>query len=130
MSGTKEPFQNGLFVKNGRGALLAGRCPSCGRVFFPRREACPECGPGELEPLELTGPASLYSYTRVMMPVHKYKPPFTLAWVEFPEQVRVMGQVREDGGELTLGMKMRLTIDTLWSEDDKDFIGYKFEPVR
>lgn len=129
MSQAREPFQEGLFIEEGGPALLASRCASCGRVFFPCRENCLECGGEELSPTELTGPAKLYTHTRVMMPVHKYAPPFTLAWVEFPEQVRVMGQVRENGQELALGMEMKLIIETLWAEEDKDIVGYRFQPL-
>jgi uncharacterized OB-fold protein len=129
MARERVPFQEGLFSEEGQGALLAERCRSCGRVFFPRREFCPECSDKDLEPLELSGPARLYSHTRVMMPVHKYKPPFTLAWVEFPEKVRVMGQVKGDDRPLSIGMEMKLVIDTLWTEEDRRITGYKFQPL-
>ena len=124
------PFEEGLFVETDGGALLASKCKSCGRVFFPKRKTCIECSGQDMEEIHLKENAKLYSYTSVQMPVHKYKPPFSIAWVEFPENVRVMSQVK--GGEeqdLKVGMDMKLIIDTLWKEEGKEVIGYKFEPA-
>lgn len=124
------PFEEGLFVETDGGALLASKCKSCGRAFFPKRKTCIECSGQDMEEIQLKEGARLYSYTSVQMPVHKYKPPFTIAWAEFPEGVRVMSQVkREEKQNLKVGMDMRIVIDTLWKKEGKEFIGYMFEPV-
>ena len=130
MTMERVPFAPGLFSEKDGGALLAARCKSCQRVFFPQRSACLECSSTELQSVELRNTAKLYTYTGVQMPVHKFKPPFVLCWVEFPEGVRVMGQVKnKDSKKLKIGMDMKLVFDVLWKEEDKDIIGYKFEPV-
>ena len=124
------PFEEGLFLEADGGALLASKCKSCGIVFFPKRKVCIECSDQDMEEIHLKDGAKLYTYTNVQMPAHKYKPPFSIAWVEFPENVRVMSQVK--GGEqqdLKIGMDMKLIIDTLWKEEGKEVIGYKFEPA-
>ena len=123
------PFENNLFVEEDGAALLASKCRSCGKVFFPKRKGCTECSGQEMEDIYLKEGAKLYSYTSVQMPTHKYKPPFTLAWTEFPEGVRVMGQVKDKKGiDLKIGMNMKPIIDTLWNEEGKTVIGYMFEP--
>jgi len=126
------PFEKGLFMEADGGALLASKCKSCGRTFFPKRENCIECSAKDMEEIRLKEGAKLYSYTNVKMPVYKYKPPFIIAWIEFPEGVRVMSQIKVmDRGKqsLKVGMDMRIVIDTLWKEEGKEFIGYMFEPV-
>ncbi|MCK4821440.1 OB-fold domain-containing protein, partial [bacterium] len=124
------PFEQGLFVEEGEGALLASKCKSCGKVFFPKRTVCTECSSKDMEEVHLREGAKLYTFTTVQMPVHQYKPPFTLIWVEFPEGVRVMSQVKDSEKQpLEIGMDMKLVIDTLWEEEGKEIIGYMFEPV-
>ena len=88
------PFAPGLFIEEDGGALLAVKCRSCERVYFPQRPICLGCSSNNLETIKLRSMAKLYTYTGVQMPVHKYNPPFVLCWVEFPEGVRVMGQVK------------------------------------
>lgn len=124
------PFREGLFREAARGpALLASRCTACGRTFFPRVAACRDCGRGA-EDTQLREGARLYTFTVVHMPVHRYKPPFALGWVEFPGGVRVMSQLKGwEGRALRLGMPVRLVVDTLWEEDGAAVVGYKFEPA-
>lgn len=125
------PFEKGVFIEEADGgAIVANKCKKCGRVFFPKRDDCNDCFNKNMEDVKLKAGGKLYTYTKVAMPVHKFKPPFILAWVEFPENVRIMGQVREkETKDLKLGMEMKVVIDTLWKENGKAFIGYKFEPV-
>jgi 3-hydroxybutyryl-CoA dehydrogenase len=112
------PFEQSLFVEEGEGALLASKCQSCGKVFFPKRTVCTECFNQDMEEVYLREGAKLYTFTTVQMPVHKYKPPFTLIWVEFPEGVRVMSQAKDSEKQpLKIGMDMKLVIDTLWENE-------------
>ena len=123
-------FEKNLFVEEDDGtAILANKCKKCGQVFFPKRNECFDCQNTDMEETKLKDGAKLYSYTNVAMPVHKFKPPFTLVWVEFPEGVRVMGQLKKKGSQsLHVGMKMKVITDKLWEENGKNYIGYKFEP--
>lgn len=124
------PFEQGLFTEEEGGALIASKCNSCEKIFFPKRTDCTECSGKDMEEIHLRDGAKLYSFTNVQMPVHKYKPPFTLIWVEFPGGVRVMSQVKDSGKQpLKVDMDMRLVIDTLWEEGGREIVGYKFEPV-
>ena len=124
------PFAKELFTDDNGGALLACQCKSCQKVFFPKKEVCADCGGQDMEQVLLRNGAKLYTFTTVQMPVHKYEPPFTIGWMEFPEGVRVMSQIKDwDKQPLKVGMDMELVIDTLWEEAGKAVIGYKFKPV-
>jgi uncharacterized protein len=109
--------------------LLAGKCASCGAMYFPRREACLECGADRLEAAEIAGRGTLYTFTVVRMPSAHFAAPYAIGWVEFPGGPRVFGQIRARGGEpLSIGMGMAARKGPLWEEDGREVIGYFFEP--
>ncbi len=74
--------------------LEACKCAQCGRVFFPRRTVCTECGSTErMMDFELRGPGKLYSYSVVHAAPKSFSPPYAVGYVDFPENVRVLGQI-------------------------------------
>ena len=125
------PFRKGLFAENADGVgLLASKCRSCGRIFFPKKNHCFDCFSHDMEQVMLRGSSKLYTFTIVRMPAEHYAAPYAIGWVEFPEGVRVFGQIRAwERQPLKIGMEMKLVIDTLWQEKEKQVIGYKFEPI-
>jgi uncharacterized OB-fold protein len=131
MSKARVPIREGLFTEGKKGGLLlATKCKSCGQMFFPPRKSCLDCFGQDMGEVALSSTGKLYTFTIVHMPAHKYKPPFALGWVEFPEGVRVFGQIKGwESYPLKIGMKMKVVVDTLWEEEEKEFYGYKFEPV-
>jgi len=128
---SRVPLREGLFTEDAEdGVLLASRCKSCGQVFFPSRRYCFDCFSHDIEPAILRGTSKLYTFTIVHMPTEHYDPPYAIGWVEFPQGVRVFGQIKGwESQPLKIGIGMKLVIDTLWQEEDKEVIGYKFEPL-
>jgi len=111
--------------------LMAARCASCGVSFFPKRDSCLECDGSEMEDIKVSGKGTLYTYTIVNMPSAHYAAPYAIGWIEFPGGLRVFGQIRIRGTErLRIGMTMRMLKGMLWEEDDKEVIGYFFEPAE
>ena len=125
------PLREGLFTRDTEGGvLLASRCTLCGQVFFPKRGHCLDCLNNSMESVVLSRTGKLYTFTIVYMPTEHYSPPYAIGWVEFPEGVRVFGQI--EGWEqqsLRIGMDMQVIIGKLWEEEEQEVIGYKFEPV-
>ena len=89
--------------------LTASRHRKTGHVFFPE---IPSNFPvaGEYEPISLSENATLYSFTIVHPSPKSGQPPFTLAYADFPEGVRVMGRL---AGETAprIGASVRAEVD-------------------
>jgi hypothetical protein len=136
------PAIEGWFTTGDQPALVGNRCTSCGTVFFPKASHfCrnPECDGEAFEDAELSRTGTVWSYTDAQyQPPPPYIPrsdpyqPFALAAVELDaEQMVILGQVA-DGygvGDLSVGMKVELVIETLYSDDERDHLIYRWKPV-
>lgn len=130
-SSTSTPFREDLFRVGPDGpALLAGRCPRCGRVTFPAPEMCLDCRGGDIETVELGGEAELLCATAVHMPNRHFPPGHAVGFLVLPPGVRVFAQLRQvDHKPFRSGMPMKLEIAPLWREDDNDVLAYRFVPA-
>lgn len=117
---------------DGSGYLKGSHCRSCGAHFFPVRQACAGCLSADLETVGFSTTGSLYTYTTVRQSTPAFEVPYMLGYVDFPEGVRIMGQISgcaED--EIHIGMPMTLVLEPV-GEDEKEnsLIGYKFQPAE
>ena len=141
---TRVPAVEGWFTTGDDGsapALLGSRCEECGTYAFPAEQSyCrnPDRASTSFERVELSRHGRIWSYTDA-----RYQPPlpyvaadpyepFCLAAVELAaERLVVMGQLV--GGvtvdELTVGDEVELVVDTLYSEDDHDYLVWKWRPL-
>lgn len=86
-----EPFHQAL----AEGRLLVPRCRSCnGFVWYPRSH-CANCGATDLDPIELSGEGTIYSYTIVRRGLAQYatSTPYVVAYVELTEGPCVLTNV-------------------------------------
>ena len=127
---TTVPFKEGLFEDvGGRPALIGSRCRACGQVFFPSKPVCLNCQSTDLELVHLSRDGKLYTYTTVYLPSEHFPPPYAVGWIELPEGIRVFSQVRGwQERPLKIDMDMRMTIEKLWQDGDREVIGYVFRP--
>ena len=142
MSKTRVPAVEGLFtLHDDEPRLIGGRVPGTESYFFPKHlgGADPRVGPVELEEVLLSRRGRVWSYTTSHYPppppfVVASEPyePITIAAVELEaEKMVVLGQcitgVRPD--DLEVGMEMELTVDILYSDDDCDYLVWKWRPA-
>lgn len=124
-----------------RPRLIGSRCRSCRSYFFPKEAfACrnPSCGAAELEDVPLSATGTLWSFTdnHYQPPAPYMSPdpfvPYAIAAVELAdEKMVVLGQVA-DGvavADLAVGMRMTLVAETLYSDDAKDYLVWKWAPA-
>jgi uncharacterized protein len=139
---TRVPAIEGWFTTDADAPRLIGtKCPVCTTIVFPPRTgACPnpECDSDSLEPTELSSRGTVWSYTE-----NHYAPPppyvaaepfepYALAAVELTEEgIVVLGQVAKGvrADELHVGMEMQLEIDTLYRDDEHEYLVYVWAPA-
>jgi uncharacterized protein len=97
-----------------RHQLMILRCQTCGHYVHYPRPICDRCQSMELAPGEVSGRATLYSYTVVMQAFHPYfvdRIPYVLAVVELVEEpglrvtTNIVGVPEED---LKIGMPLEV----------------------
>ena len=121
--------------------LLGTQCDSCHTYFFPKETvACrnPNCHGTELKEVPLSRRGRLWSFTNNCYPppapfvaADPFEP-YTVAAVELEEEKMViLGQVVAgvDVGDLGAGDEMELVLDTLYEDDDNEFMVWKWRPV-
>jgi uncharacterized OB-fold protein len=142
MTKTRVPAVEGFFTMDDADPhLIGGRAPN-GSYFFPKvlAGADPTSPAGDLDEVLLSNRGRVWSYTNSAYPP---PPPFipttdpfvpvVIAAVELPaEKMVVLGQVvpgftTED---LQVGMEMQLVLDTLYEDDEHEYVVWKWKPVE
>jgi hypothetical protein len=138
----RAPAIDGWFTLDEREPRLRGlRDAASGTYFFPKDVAvsrAPGFADAPLEEVELSRRGRLWSWT-----TNHYAPPepyvspdpfvpYTVAAVELAvERMVVLGQLAPgvEPAELEVGMEMELVLDTLFEDDAKRYLVWKWKPV-
>jgi uncharacterized OB-fold protein len=114
--------------------LLANRCTSCRKTFFPKRPLCPYClEKGKMEEIKLDRRGVIYACTVI----HRNSPtgiiaPYAYGYVDIPvNKVRVFGLFGgSDPSSFTPGQEVELVVEPIKVDHQgRQIIGYKFKPV-
>ncbi len=99
----------------------------------------PDCVGREFDDVELSRRGTVWSFTNTCyQPPPPYVPttdpfePFTLAAVELSEEKMVVLGQMVDGvsvDDLSAGMEVELVLDTLYEDDDNEYVVWKWRPV-
>ena len=115
--------------------LIGTHCKKCKQNYFPPREVCPKCfsegEEGEMEKLKLSSKGKLYSYSIVQVAPKRFMPPYGLGYVDFPEGVRVLGQLTTmDTAKLKTDMGVQAELGRIAvDEQGNEVVSYKFRPL-
>jgi uncharacterized OB-fold protein len=113
--------------------LEAAKCKSCGRLFFPPRVVCPECGSRAFETTMLAGAGRLLTYTIIRVPPQPFEDqaPYAVGIAEMDDGVKLTAQVVDcDFSDLKVGLRVALEFRRVYEEGEAGVIyyGYKFVP--
>jgi len=139
---TRVPAVEGWFtMDDGQPSLIGSRCTDSGSYFFPKEmehSRVPGFGDSKLEEVNLSRTGTLWSWTDAAYapppPFVAQDPhvPFAIAAVELAEeQMVIMGQVATgiSVDDLSMGMEMELVLETLYEDDDNEYIVWKWKPT-
>ena len=94
------------------GRVAGTRCKGCGESFFPPRADCCKCLSGEMAWFEITGTGKLISYSTLSYAPTGFEQdlPYTIALVEFGDNLRLFGRLSKEirAEEITIGMDLRV----------------------
>lgn len=121
--------------------LVGSKCNLCEVVFFGVRQACENCGSKSLKNLTFSKMGKVWSYT-----VQRYPPPppcrlgparredwvpRPVAWVDLPEEVRVLTILDCKPEDVEIGMDVELVVEKGWEDEEaNEVIIYKFKPFK
>ncbi|ADT84283.1 Zn-ribbon domain-containing OB-fold protein [Thermococcus barophilus] len=113
--------------------LVGSKCKKCGKIHFPPRQVCDECGSREMEEIQLSGRGKVISWTIVRNPPSgfEYYKPYPLALIELEEGPIILAQLTDvDPEEITFGMEVEMVTRKIreFNEDGIILYGYKFRP--
>jgi uncharacterized OB-fold protein len=115
--------------------LIGSHCTKCGKNYFPPREICPECfaqgSEAAMEPIKLSNRGRLYSYSIVHVAPKRFNPPYGIGYVDFPEKVRVLGQMTTyDVKQMKVDMEVQVELGRIAvDEQGNEVQSYKFRPI-
>lgn len=115
--------------------LEASKCKKCGKILFPPRLVCDECGNREFENIKLKGEGKIFSWTVIRVPPSEFKDqaPYAVGIIELAEGVKLTCQIVDcEFDEIEIGEKVRIEFRKV-SEDGKSgviYYGYKAVMVR
>ena len=114
--------------------MEAFKCKRCGKVFVPRRLRCDQCGATEFEVIKLSEKCKLVTYTIIHIAASQFKDqsPYALGICEFPEGVRLTGQLADILFEqIKTGMELQVEFRRIQTDGHAGILsyGYKFVPV-
>jgi len=92
--------------------LTAQRCPRCAALRWPPLPICPECLASGGDWTDLTGLGTLWSYAvyhRAMHPAFAGSVPYTVAMIDLPEGLTMIGQLADTPCGLHIGQPVQAT---------------------
>jgi uncharacterized OB-fold protein len=129
------PLRRGRFKipEQGTPYLVASKCQSCGKYFFPTRVICLNCGKQTMIETPLKGKGTIYTYTvaRQQLPGALMKPPYAIANVLMEEGCQVPTVITENWETLDIGTDVEVYFEKIQEDaEGNDLMVYKFRQIK
>ena len=115
-------------LKDGR--LMASRCKKCGETSFPPRADCPACLSGDFEYKEVSGKATLHTYTKIDAAPTGFEEvtPYIVGVADLEEGGRLLAwfgdTIKEE--EIEIGMELQV-VPQIFEELEEIKVYYSLE---
>ena len=114
--------------------LEASKCKKCGKILYPPRLVCPECGAREFTSEVLPRNGKVVTYTIIRVPPAGFteQTPLPMALVELTNGVRLMVQIGdvENPESIEIGMPVRLEFRRISWDGEAGVIFYGHKAVK
>lgn len=116
------------YLKNGR--LMGSKCKKCGTISFPPRADCEKCMSGEFGFFEMSGRATLNSFSRIEAAPTGFEDiaPYIVGVVDMEEGGRALAwfgdTLKEE--EIQIGMKLQV-VPRIFEESEEIKVYYSLE---
>lgn len=116
------------YLKDGR--LMASHCKACGATSFPPRADCGECMSGDFDYQEVSGKATLLTYTTIVAPPTGFEDmvPYTVGVVDLVEGGRLLAWIGDSVPieEVKIGMEFQV-VPQIFDELEEIKVYYSLE---
>jgi benzoylsuccinyl-CoA thiolase BbsA subunit len=134
-SGKGNFIEEGWFKDSAEGVVLVGsRCETCKKVFFPKKEVCPECFSGELKEVSLSKKGKLHSFTLSVIGIPGMETPYVVGFVDLPEGIKLFSVITDCepwDKVLKIDMEMEMVIGRIRKDEaGNEILSYKFRPIN
>jgi hypothetical protein len=117
--------------------LIGNQCGSCEKIFFPPREACPECrrkSMGKMKDYKLKGKGKIITYTIIHSGPEDFEKqtPYPIAIIKLDEGPCITAQIVDcKPKDVKIGMNVQSTFRKIQQDGPLGAIyyGYKFKLV-
>jgi uncharacterized OB-fold protein len=124
-----QPWSTRFWEGTKQGKLLIQVCKDCkAKIFYPRKY-CPECWSGNLDWIEASGKAKIYTFSTaysMVEPKFMDELPYTIAYVDLEEGIRMMTRIVECKPE---DIKIGMEVEVVFVERSGFALPY-FRPIK
>jgi uncharacterized protein len=113
--------------------MEAGKCSKCGKIAFPSRLICPDCGSEEFTVINLSGKGKIVSHTVIRTAPDGFEDlaPYAVGIIELDEGIKILSQITDCNPEdLKTGDRLVSKFRRM-NQDGKTgmiYYAYKFVP--
>ena len=115
--------------------LIGNQCGSCGKTYFPPREACPYCrrkSLGKMKEIKLSGKGEILTYTIIYVGPEEFdkQTPYPVAIINLDEGPKLTAQIVDcDIKDVKIGMRVQSTFRKIQQDGriGAIYYGYKFK---
>ena len=108
--------------------LKGYKCKKCGQIDFPKMSPCPSCWGEEFEMVPLSRKGKIYSTSVIFVAPPYLKPPYAIAYVDLPENLRIFAQLEGEIGTFKCDEDVELTTGPIRiNKDGLPVTSYKFK---
>ena len=112
--------------------LEASKCKGCGKINFPPRLVCPECGKREFETIRLSDEGKILTYTiiRVGSDTFSRETPYAVAIIETTEGAKLMAMIADTAfDEVSIGKKVKMVFRKIQDEGVSGLHCYGYKAI-